>query len=234
LKNKFNPNITDYCYFARKGIYKQLEIYAGMITGNILDFGCGSKPYIDLFFGVNEYIGLDYNGQGHSHENEQIDVFYDGITIPFPDNTFDNIFTCEVLEHIPNFNSSLKELHRVLKPGGRILIVCPFIYAEHETPNDYYRYTSFGIKQICEDNGFDIIIQKKIGTSTETLAQLLLSYIVTHFTCKLGKIRNYIETPIAVIINLISIVFSFILPKGNELYLDNLIIAKKWYDQKGT
>ena len=53
-----------------------------------MDFGCGSKPYKSLF-NVEEYLGVDYYNEGHPHENEQIDVFYDGKNLPFPDNYFD-------------------------------------------------------------------------------------------------------------------------------------------------
>ena len=70
----------------------------------MMDFGCGSKPYKSLF-NVNEYVGVDYHGQGHSHVNEQIDVFYDGVLLPFPDNYFDSVFSTEVFEHVFNLEN---------------------------------------------------------------------------------------------------------------------------------
>jgi ubiquinone/menaquinone biosynthesis C-methylase UbiE len=91
----------------------------------MMDFGCGTKPYKPIFINATEYIGVDYAGEGHSHENEDIDIYYDGKTIPFEDNTFDSILACEVMEHIFNIEEILKELYRILKPGGKILISIP-------------------------------------------------------------------------------------------------------------
>ena len=65
------------------------------MQGKVLDFGCGKKPYQSLFTNAEEYIGVDYEGEGHSHQNETIDVFYDGKKIPFENNTFDNIFVAK-------------------------------------------------------------------------------------------------------------------------------------------
>jgi SAM-dependent methyltransferase len=146
-----------------------------------MDFGCGSKPYQALFTGVTAYIGVDYNGQGHNHENEQIDVYYDGITIPFEDNSFDSILTNEVLEHIFNLEEIIGELYRVLKPGGKILITTPFAWMEHETPNDFGRYSSFGMKNLLERNGFTILEMEKTTNYLQTQTQLRNTYWCNHF-----------------------------------------------------
>jgi len=52
------------------------------LSGKLLDFGCGRKPYKHLF-SFDEYIGLDIVESGHNHEDEEIDVYYDGTKIPF-------------------------------------------------------------------------------------------------------------------------------------------------------
>ena len=45
------------------------------LNGVLLDFGCGSKPYSSLFK-VDEYNGVDFENEGHPHDNEQIDIFF--------------------------------------------------------------------------------------------------------------------------------------------------------------
>jgi ubiquinone/menaquinone biosynthesis C-methylase UbiE len=77
--------------------------------------------------------------------NEQIDVFYDGRKIPFEDEYFDAVFSTEVFEHIFNLEEILKEINRVMKVSGKILITCPFAICEHEVPNDFARYSSYAI-----------------------------------------------------------------------------------------
>ncbi len=61
-------------YFLRKGLFEVIKKYKDYRNGVVLDFGCGSKPYKDLF-NYKKYIGLDIEQSGHDHKNEQIDVF---------------------------------------------------------------------------------------------------------------------------------------------------------------
>ena len=85
VPKEFNPSIFHPFFFIRKGLLKGIAQHAEKIQGKLLDFGCGSKPYQSLFQ-VDEYIGVDYENSGHTHINEQIDVFYDGKHLPFENN----------------------------------------------------------------------------------------------------------------------------------------------------
>lgn len=151
MENKdFNPSLNYPAYLTRRRLYEGITRQAGRMTGKMLDFGCGSKPYKSLFTNVQQYVGLDFENLGHSHANEQIDFFYDGKNIPFSDETFDSVFTSEVFEHVFNLEQIIPEIYRVIKKGGNILITCPFAICEHETPNDYARYSSYGLKHLME------------------------------------------------------------------------------------
>ena len=136
-------------FFVRRGLSRGIRRHAGAMKGVMLDFGCGSKPYRELFT-VDKYIGLDVVESGHEHVGESIDVFYDGKRIPFEDGFFDSVFSSEVFEHVFNLDEILIELNRVLKSGGTMLITVPFVWEEHEAPYDFARYTSFGIKYLLE------------------------------------------------------------------------------------
>jgi ubiquinone/menaquinone biosynthesis C-methylase UbiE len=81
-----------------------------------MDFGCGKKPYKEIF-GFDEYIGVDIEVSGHDNTQHDIDVFWDGKSLPFADNTFDSILASEVFEHVFELDAVLDELRRVLKPG---------------------------------------------------------------------------------------------------------------------
>ena len=108
VNKEFNPSISHPLFFIRKGLYTNILKFAPNFKGKLLDFGCGAKPYKDLFVNVEEYIGVDYNSEGHSHQDEAIDFYYDGEVLPFEDNSFDSIFTSEVFEHV-------FRLHQILK-----------------------------------------------------------------------------------------------------------------------
>jgi len=194
-----------------------------------MDFGCGSKPYQSLF-NVQEYVGVDYYGEGHSHENEQIDVFYDGVKLPFPDNFFDSAFSSEVFEHIFNLEEILPEIYRVLKPGAKMVVTCPFAIAEHEQPVDFARYSSFALRYLLEKHGFRVINFEKIGSSYETIRQLKTMYYHMHVMPKFNKliiVKPVIEFFLYPIMNIYTLVMNRILPRRYDLYMNNLVVFEK-------
>ncbi len=225
----FNPNITFPAYLTRNRLLKTISALAPHLKGKLLDFGCGSKPYKPLFT-ADEYIGLDFENPGHPHLNEQIDVFYDGNKIPFDDAHFDSVFSSEVFEHIFNLESILQELYRVLRPGGLMLITCPFTICEHEAPNDFARYSSFAIKYLLEKNGFEVVEQYKTGNSFETIGQLRLTYINQHiipFIRKIPIFRSVFRFLVFTSINVSSIIAGKLFPAGMDLYMNNVVLCRK-------
>lgn len=233
----FDPNITHPAYIVRKLLLRAIKKHAWVMQGTIMDFGCGSKPYASLFE-TSKYVGVDFNGKGHQHNFEAVDVYYDGHQLPFEDNRFDNIFSTEVFEHVFNLEEMLKEINRVMKPNGKILITCPFSICEHEMPNDYARYSSYGLKDLLQRNGFEVMIFEKLGSAWQTMAQMFISYVHFHFTRRFfGRIpivRTILNLLITTVLNYLSIVLNWIMPKGEDLYLNNLVIAKKTANPQRT
>ena len=80
----------------------QEEIYLNFIKifqklgGNLIDIGCGNKPYKNLFKHCKSYIGLEIE----SENKNSADFTYDGKNFPFEDETFDSAVCSEVLEHV--------------------------------------------------------------------------------------------------------------------------------------
>lgn len=230
VPKNFNPNITHHFYFIRHGIYKGIQYFAPQLQGKMLDFGCGAKPYKSLFKHVSQYIGVDYASEGHAHDNEQIEFFYNGKTLPFENQTFDSVLSTEVFEHIFELDAILQELNRVLKPNATLLATMPFAWNEHEVPIDYARYTSFGITAALQRNGFEVIELKKSGNFVEALFQLFILYVHTHWISKLPAIpffKGAMRRLICTMLNLKGIIFSAILPKKYDFYLSNIVLAKK-------
>ncbi|MCA6451321.1 MAG: class I SAM-dependent methyltransferase [Chitinophagaceae bacterium] len=233
VSKEFNPGLSKTFFFIRKALYEKIKSYVPALHGRLLDFGCGSKPYQSLFTNVSEYIGLDYNGEGHSHANEHVDVFYDGKVIPFENEYFDSIFSSEVFEHLFNIDEILPELNRVLKPGGMILVTCPFVWNEHEVPVDFARYTRFALQHLFEKYGFTVLQHDKAGDYLSTVYQLRVQYVSEYLLPSipvLGKMKFFVTNIRPLIVLLMNIWFSFwhrILPKPKELYLNNILLATK-------
>ncbi len=217
----FNPY-----YFNRRAIYKGIKKHAKKLNGHLLDFGCGTKPYEDLF-NVDKYVGLDIEeNEGHNLPLDKIDVFYDGVRIPFSTDTFNSIYSSEVFEHIFNLNEILLEINRVHKKGGLMLITMPFVWQEHEMPNDFGRYTSSGIKSILKECNYEIIEHSVQPSFFLTIVQMLAAYIYNAILPKY-KVLKFLLMPITIFpVNLFGLFFSFILPEKKELFINHIILAK--------
>ena len=213
-------------FFVRKGLSNGIKKYANQLQGNLLDLGCGSKPY-KVLFKVDKYIGVDVINRGHPHETESIDAYYNGSTLPFKDEAFDSVFCSEVFEHIFELEEVLLELKRVMKKNGTALFTVPFVWDEHETPFDFGRYSSFGIKYLLEKNGFEILALEKSTKFLETLFQFWNLYLFYKLYTKNKYLNILINILFIAPFTIIGIIISSILPNNKNLYNNNIILARK-------
>ena len=230
-KQDFQPKLlaifTNPFYFARKGLYQNIKTLSNHISGKVLDVGCGTKPYQDMLK-YNEYIGLEYDYTEKKLSKGE-DFFYVGGEFPFEEDEFDSIICNEVLEHVFNPVDFLSEIYRVLKPGGKMLMTVPFLWDEHEQPYDYARYSSFGLKHLLKETGFEIIDSRKSVDDITVIFQMINTYIyktVSRNKCIKRVKMNFIRL-FCSIFNIFGLLFQAILPRNSDLYLDNIVIAKK-------
>lgn len=229
----YYPTISHPLYFIRKGLYDKISLYSGELSGRLMDFGCGSKPYQSLFRHVTSYTGVDYAGEGHPHEQEHIDVYYDGRHIPFEDETFDSVLCSEVFEHLFAIRELLPEIARVTKKGGKILLTCPFVWEEHEIPVDYARYTRFALQHMLEEQGFEILVIDKNGHFLSAIHQLLVLYVHDHwmykvwFFSKFSLFRKLVRHILVPGMNAVFRLLEPVLPKSEQLYLNTIVVARK-------
>ena len=102
----------------------------------------------------------------------------------------------------------------------------PFVWHEHEMPNDFGRYTSSGINNILKNSNYEIIKHIKSPSFFLSTVQLFNSYIYNHFLPKNNLLR-FILAPLFVFpINLVGLILNIFLPKNDELYINHTILAK--------
>lgn len=147
------------------------------LKGYLLDVGCGSRPYAPIYESLVKWsIGTDVV---HSpHGISAVDVIAPAEHLPFADRVFDVILCTEVLEHALEPTTAMRELARVLKPGGYLLLSVPFIYPIHEAPYDHWRFTSYGLRHLCQATGFEVLYIHNKGSIGTTGMVLCLSLVI--------------------------------------------------------
>ncbi|RYE20853.1 MAG: class I SAM-dependent methyltransferase [Sphingobacteriaceae bacterium] len=155
--SRLNPSIfsTRYVHLTklRNETIKEMEVLTSVKKNLLLvDFGCGDMPYRSVIEPmVGKYLGVDLemNPQAEHH------IGFDSKTT-LPDNFADIVLSNQVLEHVDSPEGYLQEALRILKPGGTIILTTHGYWFYHPTPNDYWRWTSAGLKKTVEKEGFQI------------------------------------------------------------------------------
>src|SRR5436189_4958603 len=104
--NPFHQN-----YIVHRFLTADIKAAAKYAQGNLLDIGCGNKPYQKLFSMVSKYVGCDV---AQSSENV-VDVICFADKLSFEDTSFETVFSTQVIEHVDNFHGMIAESYRVLK-----------------------------------------------------------------------------------------------------------------------
>jgi SAM-dependent methyltransferase len=92
--------------------------------------------------------------------------------LPVAANSVDVVVCTEVLEHVAEPRLVVREIRRVLKPGGLVLGSTPFLYPVHADPYDYSRFTGQGVRDLL--NGFDRVEVRPLGTKLGTIGMLIV------------------------------------------------------------
>lgn len=88
------------------------------------------------------------------------DVMADEYHLPYADGTFDIILAGQVIEHVKKTWVWIKEVGRICKPGGKIVLINPVSWPYHEAPVDCWRIYPEGIKALAEDAGLEVVLSK--------------------------------------------------------------------------
>ena len=232
-REQFDPGVLGIFinpfFFARRGLVRELHALFPQLTGEVLDVGCGRKPY-KAMIPAARYIGVDIDTPV-TRELSSADRFYDGRTLPFADASFDGVLCSQVLEHVFTPEPFISELLRVLRPNGRLLLTVPFAWDEHEQPYDFARYSSFGLRALLERNGFEIIEQRKSVADARALAQLANAWIFKA-TRSSSRVLNVLTQVILMApITLAGLVAGVVLPRNEDFYLDNVVLARRPNDR---
>jgi SAM-dependent methyltransferase len=166
--SRLAPSRTSVQYAVRKPLADWLRAQDAA-GASVLDVGCGDRPYDSLFPGA---VGFDVPGNPHADLHGSLE------RIPVTDASFDVVLCLQVLEHVPDPAAAIRELRRVVRPGGRVLLSTHGIYPFHPNPDDLWRWTHQGLERLFLANGPWTSVTVRPGAGTAATVAMLVAHTI--------------------------------------------------------
>jgi SAM-dependent methyltransferase len=183
-------------WLANHKIIAALRRVRGHAKGNLLDVGCGSKPFAPLFAAqVQRYRGTDLAASRYLGEARP-DAFARAEAQPFRDGTFDTVLGLSMLTYLPEPSRMIAEAHRLLRPGGVLILEFTQMVPLHDEPHDYFRFTRFGAEYLLRQAGFEPVEYVPVGG---LWARVGLSMIAGLNRMNRGPTRVLTEIPVRIL-----------------------------------
>jgi len=224
--------ITNMNYLNWKWLKKGILSSQKYLKGKCADIGAGVAPYEKYIVPyVEEYIVTD-NEKTHKcmFKNSKTQFLNADIkNLPFENESVDTVVLTQVLEHVDDPFKALREVKRVLKTEGILIFSVPFIYHAHAVPYDYYRFSEYGLKKICDDLGFEIkefLYQGYFGTAVVSI----VNGFIWELASKNKYLRNFVFLPFLLVFFTVNNLAGILLDKiKNKNFTPNfwLVVQKR-------
>lgn len=142
----------------------------------VLDVGAGESPHAPLFEHTRYYT-IDRGIGDVNWDYSRIGLVGDAHALPFRDASFDAVLNIQVLEHLMEPRVAVAEFGRVLKPGGKLFLSTVQCWETHQHPNDFFRFTRYGMEYLFQKGGFRDIEVESIGGFFWLLAFRLINVL---------------------------------------------------------
>jgi SAM-dependent methyltransferase len=190
------PKVASKFRLARQAVDRfLLQISAELAPGTLMiDGGAGNCKHKGFFPHVR-YVAFDLKPIKKRRYGE-VALAANLYALPFRTSSVEAAINVDVLEHLNEPGLALTELCRVLQPGGKLFLVAPQGWREHGMPYDYFRFTSSGLRYLCEKAGLEIVSISPMGGFFWYLGhRVSLSYSYL-FPSKRRMLWKILEAPI--------------------------------------
>ncbi len=158
-------------------IWRFLAPELSKCRGDFLDVGCGDMPFRRLLPKGVRYNAIDVpQADGFGMARDTVITMFDGQHVPFADQSFDHLLCTEVLEHAEDPVALIGEMHRVLRPGGTLLVTIPFSARVHHAPYGFHRFTRFQVARLFA--GFMTTRIEERGNDLSVIANKLIVVVM--------------------------------------------------------
>lgn len=167
---RLHPSRLQYDYLALRTLSDDIRRLLAIIQspgGTALDVGSHRSPYRKLIeacgytlktLDLTRADGADYAGTAE-------ETF-------LPGESFELVICTQVLEHSDNPWQVVREIRRILKPGGYALLSAPHVWFFHPHPRDHWRFTQEGLVRLCEESGLRPVELRAQGGTLLAVAQI--------------------------------------------------------------
>lgn len=179
----------------------------------------GSGP--NIIKGRADIINVDL------YSFDEVDMIADAEDIPLEDNSVDLILNQAMLEHVPHPDKVVREMHRLLQPGGEVFCYLPFTVPFHAAPRDYYRWTMPGVRELFRQ--FDQV-EVGIGAGpTSGFLWLMQEWFALLFSFGSQRLHDILFLALMVLTAPIKMldIFMVRLPYANKIASGFYVSAKK-------
>lgn len=160
-------------------VFRFLSRWLSNCKGRVLDVGAGESPWRELFSKDAEYLAVDvYDAEEFGMKQLRGIDRYDGKKLPYDDACFDYILCTEVIEHVADPELFLKDINRVLRLDGQLILTMPWSARLHHIPNDYQRFTKYGLKVLMEKSGFSLDFIEERGNDVAVISNKMIVLLI--------------------------------------------------------
>lgn len=135
------------------------ELSTVTLHGSVLDLGGSKKSgYQELVKGDPVFTVVNISEEYGYDLKFNIEERF-----PLEDNSYDNVLSMNLIEHIFDTHNIFAESARVLKSGGLFVSAVPYMHHIHGSPDDFVRYTDSAYRKFASKYGFEVVVIKPLG-----------------------------------------------------------------------